>query len=72
MSSPEGLVTKTFTAAEMGAMDPDERLSLLLSAVEIKGTAVVRKADGTIRYSKDAKPGDYGESAEDLKAAGVI
>ena len=28
--------------------------------------AIVRKKDGTIRYDKDAVPGEYGESEEDM------
>ena len=38
-----------------------------IKKVIIKGTAVVRKADGTIRYDEDAIPGEYHESEEDMK-----
>ena len=30
-------------------------------------TAVVRKADGTIRYDDDAVPGEYHESDKDMQ-----
>lgn len=31
------------------------------------GTAVVRKADGTIRYDQDAVPGEFGESEKEME-----
>jgi len=42
-------------------------MNVNLKKLIIKGTGVVRKADGTIRYDEDAKPGDYHESDEDMK-----
>lgn len=71
MSSSESVVKHTFTVEQIKAMDPDELQSLLSRAVKFEGVGVVRKKDGTIRYGEGAKPGDYGESPEDLKAAGV-
>jgi len=65
------LVKETFTREQIEAMDPDKLQSLLSRAVKMEGVGVVRKADGTIRYDKDAKPGDYGETPEELQAAGV-
>ena len=38
-----------------------------IKKIIIKGTAIVRKADGTIRYDDDAIPGEYHESEEDMK-----
>ena len=68
MSTPEKIIRKTFTLEQINAMDPDELATLLNQpGVEFKGTAVVRKPDGTIRYDKAAVPGDYHESD---KAAG--
>lgn len=32
---------------------------------KMEGTAVVRKADGSIRYGEDAKPGKYHEKGDD-------
>ena len=42
-------------------------VKLKLKDAIIRGTVIVRKADGTIRYDKDAVPGDYHESEEDMK-----
>ena len=44
-------------------------VKLNLKNAIISGTAVVRKADGTIRYDDDATPGDFHESEADLKRA---
>ena len=72
MSEQVKALKRTFSHEELMAMPADDLQALLGRAdVGMKGTAVVRKADGTIRYDNGAKPGDYGESAEDLAAAGV-
>lgn len=63
MSTPEGIIKKTFSLEQIKAMDPEELAALLNQpGVEFKGTAVVRKADGSVRYDKGAVKGDYHES----------
>lgn len=41
--------------------DPTGLINLLLNATEIKGTAVVRTKDGSIRYNDPAKAGQFNE-----------
>jgi uncharacterized Fe-S cluster-containing radical SAM superfamily enzyme len=41
--------------------DPDGLINLLLNATEIKGTAVVKTKDGSIRYNDPAKAGQFNE-----------
>jgi hypothetical protein len=65
----QNIVTKTFTREQLLAMSPDDLAKLVGEAganVQFKGKAVVRKADGTIRYDANAVPGEFGESAEDM------
>jgi len=50
---------------ELAAMPEAEQQAILKHpAVKMKGTAVVRKADGTIRYDEDAEPGKYHEKGD--------
>ena len=73
MSEQVKALKRTFSHADLMAMNPKDLLALVGRAdAVIQGTAVVRKADGTIRYSPDAKPGDFGESAEDLARVGAL
>lgn len=51
----------TLTKAQMDAMPPDDLTKLLLSAEKIEATAVVRRADGSIKYDDPTKAGTYGE-----------
>lgn len=53
--------TQTFTKEDLEAMTPEAANNLMMLATEIEGTGVVRKADGTIKYDSDARPGTYGE-----------
>jgi hypothetical protein len=41
--------------------DPAGLINLLLNATEIKGTAVVRTKNGSIRYNDPATAGQYNE-----------
>lgn len=61
---------KTFGLEELAKM-PQKRLNALLALPNIKmhGTGVVRRADGTIKYDDDAKPGIYHESPTDMAVA---
>lgn len=54
--------TKTYTAGEFLALPEAEQQAILKHpAVKMEGTAVVRRADGSIKYDDDAKAGDYHE-----------
>ena len=69
------IVRKTFTREQILEMSPDDLAKLVGGMgdnVKLKGTAVVRKADGTIRYDADAVPGKFGESAEDLAVSAKL
>lgn len=57
--------TRTIDIDEWESMSEAEQNVILKSPVlKMEGTAVVRKADGTIRYDNDAEPGDYQEKGE--------
>lgn len=63
-------IKKTYTKAQLESMTLEELVALVGKAgpnATFTGTGVVRKKDGTIRYDKDAVPGEYFESPEDLK-----
>lgn len=54
--------TKTYSAEEFfGLPEAEQRAILKHPAVKMQGTAVVRKADGSVKYDDDAKAGDYHE-----------
>jgi hypothetical protein len=44
-----------------GQIKDRSMIELLLNATEIKGTAVVRTKDGSIRYNDPAKAGQFNE-----------
>ncbi len=74
MDDRQRVVKKTFSREQLQSMSVDDLVTLIGEAglnAQFRGTAVVRKADGTIRYDDDAKPGDFHESPEDLARAGV-
>lgn len=57
--------TKTYTGEEFLALpEAEQRAILKHPAVKMEGTAVVRRADGSIKYDKDAEAGDYHEGEE--------
>lgn len=58
---PRKLVTRTLTAAEILAMTPEEFNNVIAEAVEVRGTAVVRSADGKIKYDDPSRAGEFGE-----------
>jgi len=53
--------TITLTRADIEAMPREKFTDLLLAAQEIKATAVVRRADGSIKYDEPELAGTYGE-----------
>lgn len=69
MDERQRVVKKTFTAEHLRAMSMDDLVALVGEAgpdAKFEGTAIVRKADGSIRYDKNATPGDYHESPDDM------
>ena len=56
---------KTINASDLGSMSPRELAALgnaaRLGLIKIKGTALVRGADGNARYDPGATPGQYNE-----------
>ena len=64
------VIKKTFTKEQLVGMTVEDLMALVGAAgsgATFRGTGVVRKADGTVRYDADAVPGEYFESQEDLK-----
>lgn len=56
---------RVITQDEFEAMPEAEQQAILNHPMaKMKGTAVVRKADGTIKYDADAKPGEYHEKGD--------
>ena len=61
------VVKKTFTPEQLKAMSAGDLAKLLGEAgpgAKFKGKAVVRRADGTIKYDADAVPGSFGEAPD--------
>jgi len=58
------VLTRHFSKEDLEAMDADELNELIRSAppgAQFHAKAVVRKADGTIKYDDPSKAGSYGE-----------
>ncbi len=56
---------RTITQEEFLAMEPAEQQAILKHPMaKMKGTAVVRRADGSIKYDSDAEPGKYHEKGD--------
>lgn len=69
MDTRQRVVKKTFTRKQLEGMTVAELVALVGEAgpnARFEGTAVVRKADGSIRYDKESVPGTYGETPEEL------
>jgi len=58
------MTTKTYTKEELEALTPEQFNDVLMKAVKIEGSAVVRRADGSIKYDDPTLKGTYGESNE--------
>lgn len=52
---------KTYTKDEFEALPPEEQHTILMMNPKIKGTGVVKRADGSIKYDDEALAGTYGE-----------
>jgi hypothetical protein len=60
------MAERTITLDELAAMPEAEQQAILKHPLaKMKGTAVVRKADGSIRYDSDAEPGKYHEKGDE-------
>jgi len=53
--------TKTYNQDELKAMSPEERNALFMIATKITGTAVVRRADNSVKYDNPDLKGTYNE-----------
>lgn len=57
---------RVITQSEFEAMSEAEQNVILNHPMaKMKGTAVVRRADGSIKYDSDAEPGKYHEKGDD-------
>ena len=68
-------IKQTFSGERLSGMSFEQLVLLVGKAgpnATFHGTAVVRKADGLIRYDKNAKPGDYHETQTDLDGLHAI
>jgi len=68
MDERQRVVRKTFTKEELENMSMDDLVALVGEAgpnATFHGTAVVRKADGSIKYDPEAVPGEYHELSKD-------
>jgi len=54
--------TKTYNTEELQNMSPEKFNNVLLDAVEIRGTVLVRDKDGAPKYEKPELAGTYGEN----------
>ncbi len=64
-------VKRTFTRAQLEGMPLEDVVKLVGEGgpnAKIKITAVVKRADGSIKYDAGAVPGDYNETPEELQA----
>ena len=53
--------SRTYTKEELEAMPPEAAHNLMMLATKIEGTAVVRQADGSIKYDDESLKGTYEE-----------
>ena len=73
MDERQRVVKKTFTKEQLEGMSVEDIATLVGEIgknAKFTGTGVVKRKDGTIRYAPEAVPGDFGETPEELKAAG--
>ena len=64
MDDRQRLITRTFTKKQLEAMSVEDLVKLIGEAgpnAKFRGTAVVRRADGSIKYDNEARKGEYGE-----------
>lgn len=51
----------TYTKEQFEALPPAEQNDVLIKMVKIEGKAIVRRADGSIKYDDETLRGTYGE-----------
>jgi hypothetical protein len=64
-------VLRTFTREQLEGMPLEDVVKLVGEAgpnAKLKITALVKRADGSIKYDAGAIPGDYNETPEELQA----
>jgi len=64
-------VLKTFGREALEEMSLEDVVRLVGEAgpgAKFHGKAVVKRADGSIKYDSDATPGEFGETSEELVA----
>lgn len=64
------VVLKTFTRKQLENMDLADVVRLVGEAgpgAKLRGKGLVKDADGNIKYAPEAIPGDFGETAQELK-----
>lgn len=74
MDERQRVVKKTFTKEQLEGMSVEDIATLVGEIgknAKFTGTGVVKRKDGTVRYAPEAVPGDFGETPEELKAAGL-
>ncbi len=65
MTEKHKAATRTYNLADLAAMPEAEQQAILKHPLaKMEGTAVVRRADGSVKYDDDAKPGEYHEKGE--------
>jgi hypothetical protein len=66
MDERQEVVTKTFTREQLSKMSVEDLVKLIGEAgpnAKFTGTAVVKRADGSIKYDDESKKGEFGEES---------
>ena len=69
MDERQRIVKKTFTREQMESMSVQDLVTLVGNAgagAKFHGSAIVKRADGSIKYDDDAVPGTYHETEAEL------
>ena len=71
MNEAQRSITTTYSREQILQMSATDIATLMAKAgpnAVFRGKAVVRKANGEIRYDKDAVPGEFGETPDEMAA----
>lgn len=63
------VVKKTYTREQLENMSIEDLVALIGEAgpnARFRGTGVIKRADGSVKYDEEAVPGKFGETAEEL------
>lgn len=69
------LIKRTFSRKQLDEMSIADLVALVGEAgagAQLKIKAVVKRADGSIKYDETAVPGDFGETIAELEAPAAI